>query len=79
MSEQNQAEGLAHFATADDDTRLWFIDQWSMWPRRADQRKTTNISFLYGGVLAYRARYKTDPAMSDDFRSHVDWHDKHPA
>lgn len=74
MSE-NRREGEEHYRDGGDDARAWFERQWAIWPTRADERFTTNISFLYGGVVAYRDLNATEPALSRQFRGHVTWHD----
>ncbi|GAM01722.1 hypothetical protein SP5_068_00900 [Sphingomonas parapaucimobilis NBRC 15100] len=73
----NRDEGREHYANSDDSTRLWFERQWAIWPERADERFTTNMSFHYGGVCAFREANGCDPVMSKDFASHVAWHDRH--
>lgn len=77
MSDESREDGRSCYA--DGDSRDWFERQWAAWPTRVDQRYTTNISFLYGGVLAFRAEHGRDPKMSRDFASHVKWHDQHGA
>ena len=74
MSDENQNDGYALYADGDHKTRLWFLTQWRIWPKRADERFTTNISFLTGGVLAYRALNEgRDPPMSPDFQHAVEF------
>lgn len=75
MSDDNRLDGQYCYAAGDSETREWFHRQWKIWPRRADDRLTTNIGFHYGGVLAFRIEHGRDPEMSRDFKSHVDWHD----
>lgn len=75
MSEANQATGQHLYAAGDAETRQWFERQWSIWPQRADERLTTNLSLHYGGVLAYRLEHGRDPKMSRDFASNVTWLD----
>jgi hypothetical protein len=77
MSDENQADGKRCYEEGDEETRAWFERQWTMWPRRADERHTTNLSFHYGGVLAFREANGRDPKMSRDFLSNVEWHDRH--
>ena len=72
----NAFKGQHLYSIGDAETRDWFHRQWKIWPKRADERLTTNISLHYGGVLAYRAEHDRDPEMSKDFASHVAWHDK---
>jgi len=76
VSEANIHDGRSCYLD-DEASRPWFERQWSIWPVRADNELTTNISFHYGGVLAYRELHKREPALSDDFRSCVEWHDSH--
>lgn len=71
MSDQNQTEGQEHYSSGDDKTKEWFHTQWKIWPKRADERFTTNMSFHYGGVLAYREEHKQEPPMSEQFKSCV--------
>ena len=75
MSEDNRTEGQYLYAAGDADTRAWFEKQWRIWPKRADERLTTNLSLHYGGVLAFRIEHEREPAMSPDFRSNVQWMD----
>lgn len=77
MSEENEAIGQKLYAVGDTETREWFERQWRIWPKRADERLTTNIAMHYGGVVAYRAEHSSEPAMSRDFQSHVRWLDQH--
>jgi len=77
MSDQNQIEGRYHYLAGTAKDREWFEWQWMIWPKRADERKTTNLSFLYGGVTGYRTLAGRDPQTSADLRTHVDWLDRH--
>jgi len=77
MSDQNQTEGYELYMSGDQESRDWFERQWQMWPKRADERNTTNLSFLYGGVLGHRALHARNPSMSDDFFDNVTWLDRH--
>lgn len=77
MSDENQTAGQHLYAVGDAKTKDWFHRQWKIWPERADERLTTNISLHYGGVKAYRIEHGRDPEMSKDFASCVDWHDRH--
>ena len=77
MSIGNETEGQYLYAVGDDETKAWFQRQWKIWPERADECLTTNISLHYGGVVAYRIDNERDPEMSAYFRSHVDWLDEH--
>lgn len=73
MSEDNAKTGQYLYATGDQETRDWFHKQWRIWPKRADERLTTNISLHCGGVVAYRIENDgRDPPMSDQFRGCVD-------
>lgn len=76
MSE-NITTGQYLYAAGDAETKDWFHRQWQIWPKRADERLTTNIGLHYGGVLGYRIEHGRDPEMSKDFASHVAWHDAH--
>ncbi len=78
MREGGIYAGQSCYSLGDAETRSWFERQWGMWPIRADERLTTNVSFHYGGVVAFRMEHNKEPQMSRDFRSHVDWHDRHP-
>lgn len=73
----NITDGSNCYNEGDAETKDWFERQWKYWPVRVDERHTTNISFLYGGLLAYREEHGKDPRVSIDFASHVRWHDKH--
>jgi hypothetical protein len=46
---------------------------------RANEKLTTNISFHYGGVLAYRIEHQDDPVLSTQFASRVAMLDKFKA
>lgn len=72
----NVAEGKSCYLE-DPDTRQWFIKQWKHWPTRVDERYTTNISFLYGGILAYRELTGLEPEVSEDYSYSVKWMDDH--
>lgn len=72
----SQSDGQECFRTADTKTRYWFIDQWAKWPSRVDPQSTTNLSFLYGGVLAHRERYGFDPVMSPELLGNIKYLDK---
>lgn len=67
----NKTDGFEFYCTCDASGRNWFAEQWKRWPERVDQENTTNIMFLYGGVLAYRGEHGRDPVMSDDYSVHV--------
>jgi len=77
MSLERNDDGYVHYRD-DTDSRAWFEAQWRIWPKRADERYTTNISFHYGGVRAFREFHGREPELSREFSSHVAWHDKHP-
>lgn len=79
MSDDNRETGRNLYAVGDADTRSWFERQWAMWPERADERMTTNLSLHHGGVTAYRAEHGSDPKMSAEFRSNVEWLDRNAA
>lgn len=78
MSDGNREDGYNHWTNGGDEARDWFERQWRAWPKRVDERYTTNISFLYGGVLAYAAEHGEKPAMSDSFKSNVSYYEKNP-
>lgn len=65
----NYTEGYICFNNADIQTVQWFRDQWRLWPKRVDERYTTNIGFLYG---AYKACVEDGfiPMVSDQLASH---------
>jgi len=68
----NQTTGQHLYALGDKETREWFAKQWAIWPRRADERLTTNISLHYGGVVAYRIEHDgKNPPMSRSFATNV--------
>lgn len=76
MPYENRAQGKAHYGSGDPETRAWFERQWKIWPNRAHPERTTNISFHYGGVLAFREEHSCEPKISRDLASHVAWFDK---
>lgn len=78
MSEQNEIDGANHYDDGGPKTRNWFERQWSAWPKRVDERYTTNISFLYGGVKAYRVEHGRDPELSEGMAYNVQFLDRHP-
>lgn len=67
----NEADGADCYLRGDKTTRDWFHRQWEMWPRRADERLTTNGSFHYGALTTYRQYNEGDPPMSAEFKMHV--------
>jgi hypothetical protein len=71
----NEQMGRDLYSIGDQETRDWFERQWKIWPVRADERLTTNLSFHYGGVTMYREIHGCDPVMSDDFALNVEWLD----
>lgn len=73
MSDENQNDGYALYADGDQATCVWFLKQWRIWPKRADEKNTTNISFLMGGVLAYRNENGRDPPLSPGFQNAVEF------
>jgi len=73
MGESNRETGQRLYAMGGVETRAWFERQWAMWPRRADERLTTNLSLHHGGVIAYRLEHGKEPEMSRDFASNVKW------
>jgi len=73
----NSTEGYNHYINGGNEARSWFEHQWTIWPERADDRYTTNLTFHYGGVQAFRSQHGEDPEMSDQFKSCVHWQDKH--
>lgn len=70
-TDDNQGLGTYLYTYGDEETRQWFAKQWKMWPERADERLTTNLSLHYGGVVAFRAINSSEPEMSDQFREGV--------
>ena len=76
MSEDNIAIGRNLYAQGDAETRQWFERQWSIWPKRANDTLTTNISLHYGGVVQFRAEHGREPALSEQFADCVAYHDK---
>lgn len=71
MSDDNRNTGQLLYASGDAETRDWFERQWAAWPARVDPRLTTNLSFHYGGVVAYRIEHDRDPEMSAEFKSNI--------
>ena len=78
MSEQNEIDGANCYAEGDAKIRNWFERQWAAWPERVDEKKTTNISWLYGGVKAYRVEHGRDPTFSEGMAYNVKFLDRHP-
>ena len=74
MSDTNETEGRECWSKP--EYRGWFERQWFAWPKRVDERYTTNISFLYGGWLAYRDMFGCELVVSRDLRSHFDYLDR---
>lgn len=79
MSDTNRSEGKDCYATGDAETRAWFEEQWSRWPTRVHNDRTTNISFLHGGVLAFREIHDREPELSRQFAGHVAYLDRSEA
>ncbi len=77
MSDENTATGRQLYAEGDAATRAWFERQWSIWPKRADERFTTNLSFHWGGVCRFREENGRDPVMSKQFAEGVRVMDGH--
>jgi hypothetical protein len=75
MSDENRKTGRHLYEVGDQETRDWFERQWRIWPARADERLTTNLSLLHGGVTMYREMHSYDPIMSDDLAMNVEWLD----
>ena len=73
--DDNQTQGQYLYAVGDQEAKDWFHRQWKIWPKRADERLTTNISLHYGGILGYRAEHGSNPEMSADLTSHISWLD----
>lgn len=73
MTTDNRIEGQYLYAAGDQETKEWFHEQWRIWPERANPRLTTNLSFHFGGVIAFRIEHGKDPEMSDQFRSNVEY------
>lgn len=76
----NKADGQKCYEDAvrneDTKTLAWFDRQWGMWPTRADPNSTTNISFLYGGMIAYEISTGERPPMSHDLKTCFNYLDK---
>jgi hypothetical protein len=79
VSDENRKTGRYLYEAGNQETRDWFERQWKIWPVRADERLTTNLSLLHGGVTMYREIHGYDPAMSDDFALNVEWMDAQAA
>ena len=71
----NQSDGAQCFRDSDDKTKAWFIDQWARWPQRVDRLYTTNLSFLYGGIIAHRESLGFDPVMSTELLQNIKYLD----
>ena len=64
------------YSFGDEKTRDWFERQWRIWPKRADEQLTTNLTLHYSAVQAYRRIHGIEPRMSRDFRVNVAQLDK---
>lgn len=72
MTDKNRNDGyLVYKENGTIGDRDWFHRQWTMWPKRADTRLTTNLSFHHGGVMAYREIHGTEPEMSLDMTPNI--------
>lgn len=76
MSDQNTKDGRECYLNEPGDTRAWFENQWRLWPARVDEDRTCNISFHYGGILAYREVHKRNPKVSPYLKTHIDMLDE---
>lgn len=80
ICQNNQRDGYTFYSMShgtdrpeDKESLRWFHEQWSIYPKRAHPDRTTNGSFHYGAVIAYRKfnEGRDPPAMSESFRTHV--------
>lgn len=76
MSDKNRGEGYEYYKIGGERARLWFEEQWRIWPNRAHPQRTTNLSYHHGAVNAYREVHGRDPGMSDQFKSNVAYLDR---
>lgn len=76
MSDTNRMQGRECYAKSDAERRAWFEYQWKIWPIRAHDARTTNLSYHHGGVQAYREIHGSDPAMSDSLAENIAFLDK---
>ena len=76
MSTENEREGYDLYVDASPNVRGWFEAQWRIWPRRVDERHTTNLSFHYGAIRAYRKEHRQEPVVSSDLRSNINYLDE---
>lgn len=77
MSVDNETDGYLLYKEGKEDTNSWFHKQWKHWPERVDSNNTTNLSFLYGGIRAYREINKKEPELSKDLKSSIEFLDKY--
>jgi hypothetical protein len=73
----NQTEGRYLYRVGDAEARALFERQWVIWPDRADERLTTNISFHYGAIIAYRREFGKEPVLSNNLVPYVAILDKY--
>lgn len=77
MSVDNETDGYTLYKEGNNDTNAWFHEQWKKWPTRVNPANTTNLSFLYGGIRAYRELNNKDPEISKDLASNIKFLDKY--
>jgi hypothetical protein len=71
VSGKNETDGAWCYCNGSKETRDWFEQQWALWPKRVHDKRTTNGSFHYGALRAYREEHGDDPFMSPEFAAHV--------
>lgn len=79
MSDENYNDGYNLYETGTMEQKDWFRKQWKIWPVRANERFTTNLSFHFGGIQAYRKEKCKEPELSEDLKSNIKWLDKNAA
>jgi len=77
MSTDNETDGYSLYKEGEEETLSWFHKQWKHWPTRVNPNNTTNLSFLYGGIRAYRELHDKEPELSEDLSSSIKYLDKY--
>lgn len=77
MSADNQTNGYELYKKGEESLISWFHEQWKHWPTRVNPNNTTNLSFHFGGILAYREIHKKEPEISNDLKSSIKWSDRY--
>lgn len=65
------AEGFEAYVAATDELKEWFHRQWQIWPKRADERYTTNADFHYEAIQAHIEEFGSVPQISEELISYI--------